>query len=177
MLLKSESHSSSEKNKSNYMRKSFNSSQDNHSLVQLVERLPGCAGASWERDERQPRSAALPHPPSLAHPSAGLHLHCPEQPGLQQGPGEERGTRLWPLSLEAAQQREHSWARPDPVLGKVSSPLEGPPGCGCCSERGHPKAVGMVLLLLLLWDAGGRGGRVLGRFGAGERSEEPTEML
>lgn len=82
-----------------------------------------------------------------------------------------------PLSLEAAQQREHGWARPDPVLGKVSSPLEGPPGCGCCSERGHPKAVGMVLLLLLLWDAGGRGGRVLGRFGAGERSEEPTEML
>lgn len=142
MLLKSESHSSSEKNKSNYMRKSFNSSQDNHSLVQLVERSPGCAGASWERDERQPRSAALPHPPSLAHLSVGLHLHCPEQPGLQQGPGEERGTRLWPLSLEAAQQREHGWARPDPVLGKVNVPPGGSP---------------LVRLLLRAWPPQGRG--------------------
>lgn len=81
MLLKSESHSSSEKNKSNYMRKSFNSSQDNHSLVQLVQAHPGSGGA-------QPCS--LPSPSIPALPSLrGASPTLPQQPGwhgLQQAP-------------------------------------------------------------------------------------------
>lgn len=53
------------------MRKSFNSSQDNHSPVQLAEQTSWCAGTSWERGERQPCAGTLPHP-SLLRAGCGL---------------------------------------------------------------------------------------------------------
>lgn len=173
MLLKSESHSSSEKNKSNYMRKSFNSSQDNHSLVQLVERWPGCAGASWERGERQRPSLPSPSHPRSPFPQGASPSLCGTGCSRALLRGQALGTslRLHSSVSTAGLPLTLSWA------GRGQCPLERPLQRGCCSCMATPRPRGWCCSCCCSGTWEEEEVRVLGQSGAGEGSKEPIEML
>lgn len=134
------------------MRKSFNSSQDNHSPVQLAEQTPWCAGASWERGERQPRACTLPHPSLLCT----VHgLHCRPQCGV--------GALALALVLAltsppvAPWLHEHSQACLSTSLCRKAAAL------GSGNMQSGAAGKGLLLLLLPKGPGGGQGDLGLGK--------------
>lgn len=127
------------------MRKSFNSSQDNHNPVQLAEQTPWCAGASWEQGERQPHACTLPHP-SLLWAVHGLH--CRPQYGV--------GALVLALALASPRVapwlHEHSQACLSTSLCRKAAAL----GRGTMQSGAAGK--GLLLLLLPQGPGGGQGG-------------------
>lgn len=134
------------------MRKSFNSSQDNHSPVQLAEQTPWCAGASWERGERQPRACTLSHP-SLLWAVHGLHC------------GPQCGVGALALALALASPAVAPWLCEHSQACLSTSPCRTAAALG--SGTMQTGAVGKGLLLLLLPQGPGGG---QGNLGPGKRA-------